>query len=190
VMGPRLVAVITFAVVALGLLPASHASDTCATEVRDAQSALARALRGKRDVESPRLGEAEELVRHAEAACQQGDVIMASRKAQEALGVLNRPPGSWQGPGASTPPSTKTPGATRPGDADSYPQSPSVSHEPMFIGPTGKTQTGEFGASAWIAPNTPVGSEVARGQQGGTPAVGFTFTWGGPARRSESIQGP
>jgi hypothetical protein len=88
------------------------------------------------------------------------------------------------------PPSTKPPGATRPSDADHYPQSPSVGHEPMFIGPTGKTQTGEFGASAWTAPNTPVGSEVARGQQGGTPAVGFTFTWGGPARRSESIQGP
>jgi hypothetical protein len=76
------------------------------------------------------------------------------------------------------PPSAKTP------------QSPGVGHEPMFIGPTGKTQTGEFGASAWIAPTTPVGSEVARGQGGGTPAVGFTYTWGGPARRSDSIQGP
>ena len=177
VMGPRLVGVISLAVVALGFFPASHASDTCATEVRDAQSALARALRGKRDIEPPRLGEAEELVRHAEAACQRGDVIMASRKAQEALGVLNRPPESWKGTGGSVPPSTRTPDATRP-------------NEPMFIGPTGKTQTGEFGGSAWIAPTTPVGSEVARGQQGGTPAVGFSFTWGGPARRSESIQGP
>ena len=137
----------------------------------------ARALRAKRDVQPSQLGEAEELVRHAEAACQQGDVIMASRKAQEALGVLNRPPESWKGTGGSVPPSTRTPDATRP-------------NEPMFIGPTGKTQTGEFGGSAWIAPTTPVGSEVARGQQGGTPAVGFSFTWGGPARRSESIQGP
>jgi hypothetical protein len=33
----------SFAVVALGLLRASPAADACATEVRDAQSALARA---------------------------------------------------------------------------------------------------------------------------------------------------
>src|SRR4026207_1003023 len=123
-MGPRLGGGGRFAVAALGVSPASHASDTCATEVRDAQSALARALRGKRDIEPSRLGEAEELVRHAEAACQQGDVIMASRKAQDALGVLNRPPESWKGPGASVPPSTRTPGAAGPS-------------EPMCNGQTG-----------------------------------------------------
>src|SRR4029434_10985599 len=109
VMGPRLVGVISFAVVVLGLFPASHASDTCATDVRDAQSARARGWRGTGDIAPRGLGEAEELVRHAEAACQQGDVIMASRKAQEALGVLNRPPESWQGPGAMVPRSTTRP---------------------------------------------------------------------------------
>lgn len=67
---------------------------------------------------------------------------------------------------------------------------PRATHEPMFIGPTGKTETGEFGFSAWIAPTTPVGSELARGRQSGTPAVGFTFTWSGSARRSEPIQTP
>jgi hypothetical protein len=158
--------------------------------VRDVESALERARRGEPGTDPSRLGEAEELVRHAEAACRQGDVIMASRKDQEALGILKSTPGSGQGPGAKMPPSAKTPGATRPSNADYYQPSPSVTREPMFIGPTGKTQTGEFGASAWIAPTAPVGSEVARGQGGGTPAVGFTFTWGGPARRSESIQGP
>lgn len=81
------------------------------------------------------------------------------------------------------------PGATRPSDADFY-QSPSVTHEPMFIGPTGKTQAGEFGFSVWIAPTTPVGNELACGQQGGSSAVGFTFTWGGSAHRPEPIQSP
>jgi hypothetical protein len=186
-MGPRFARAISFTVVALGLLPASHAADACATELRDAESALARAWRGESNIEPPRLSEADELVRHAEAACRQGDVVMASRKAQEALGILKSTPGSGQGPGAKMPPSAKTPGATRPSDADYYQSPPNVTHEPMFIGPTGKTRTGEFGFSAWIAPTTPIGSEVARGRQSGTPAAGFTFTWGG---RSEPIQSP
>ena len=119
-MRPWLAEAIIFGVVARGLFPASHAADTYSTEGRDAESALARALRGERDVEPPRLGEAEELVSHAEAACRQGDVILASRKAQEALGILNGPSGSRQGRGAKMPPPDKTPRATRPSDADYY----------------------------------------------------------------------
>jgi len=56
VMAPRLAGAFSFAVVALGLFPASQAADACATEVRDAESALERARRGERGIDPPRLG--------------------------------------------------------------------------------------------------------------------------------------
>jgi hypothetical protein len=137
------------------------------------------------DTQAARLNEANGLVRDAEAACKQGDMTLASRKAQEALGVLKSIPApAPDGIGGKIGPDARVPEPTRPSD--------SVTHDPMFIGPTGKTETGEFGASAWIAPSTPVGSEVASGgrQQSGTPAIGFTFTWGDPSRRAEPAQAP
>jgi len=175
-MGPLLAGTISLALVALGLLPAGHAADTCVPDVGDAESALARALRAGHDAQ--KVNQAEGLVSDAEAACRRGDMILASRKAQEALGILNSAPGPGQGRGATLPPS-KAPGPTRPGDA-----------EPMFIGPTGKTQTGEYGFGAWIAPTTPTGNDLTRGGQGGTPSAGFTFTWGSSPRRTEAPQSP
>ena len=120
-------------------------------------------------------------------------MTMASRKAQEALGLLRSVPATGQqGAEIKIPPSAKVPGSTRPSDSGYYQPSPNVAHDPMFIGPTGKTQTGEFGFSAWIAPTTPVGNELAGGwrRQSGAPAIGFTFTWGGPSRQPEPVQAP
>ena len=66
----------------------------------------------------------------------------------------------------------------------SRPGGPSVSHNPVFIGPTVRSETTEFGFSAWIAPNTPVGSPQAGGREvAGWPALGLTYTWGGARPR-------
>lgn len=172
-MKARLAASIGLAVITLGAVSVGRAGDACPAQVTEAQAALARAVRSEQYMRAPGLNEAGGLVREAEAACRQGDMSIASRKAQEALGLLKTAP-------------------TRPGDADYYQPSPSVAHDPMFIGPTGRTRTGEFGASAWIAPTTPVGNELAGGwrQQSGVPAIGFTFTWGGSSRRPEPVQAP
>ncbi len=190
-MRPLPPATIAAVAIMLGFASAGHAADVCTTELGQAESAIASALRGDQHVPAAGLSEADSLAREAEAACRQGDAIMASRKTQEALGILKSAPGSGQqGIGDKKPPSEKAPGLTRPRDADFYQPSPNVTHEPMFIGPTGKIQTGEFGFSAWIAPTTPVGSELARGRENGTSAIGFTFTWRGPARRPEPVETP
>lgn len=79
--------------------------------------------------------------------------------------------------------------ATRPSDADYYPQSPLVRHDPAFVGPlSSKTEsprgTGRFGLGGWTSPNTPVGSVGSGGtgyrEVSGWFAFGFTFEWGGP----------
>jgi hypothetical protein len=182
---PRLAAAIGLAVLAFGPVSAGHAADPCATDVREAKAALVRAAMGRSDTQAARLSEADGLVRDAETACKQGDMTLASRKAQEALGILKSTPAPGpDGTGVKIGPDARVPEPTRPSD--------STTHDPMFIGPTGKTETGEFGASAWVAPSTPVGSEVAGGgrQQSGTPAIGFTFTWGGSSHRAEPAQAP
>jgi len=76
--------------------------------------------------------------------------------------------------------------ATRPSDADYYPQPPKVRHDPAFIGPlSSKTQTptstGRVGAAGWTAPNTPVGAaQTGWRDVNGWFALGFAFEWGGP----------
>lgn len=180
----RVAASIGLAVITLGFVSLGRAGDACPAQVTEAQAALASVARSEQDIRG--------LVREAEAACKQGDMGIAIRKAQEALRLLKSAPTiGHQDVGAKIPPAEKVPAPTRPGDADYYQPSPSVSHDPMFIGPTGRTRTGEFGASAWIAPTTPVGSELAGGRQhGGVPAIGFTFTWGSSSRRPEAVQAP
>jgi hypothetical protein len=189
----RFAASIGLAVVTLGSVSVGHAADPCPAQVTEAQVALASASRSEQDMRAPRLDEAGGLVREDEAACKQGDMTIASRKAQEALGLLKSVPAMGHPDiGAKIPPSDRVPAPTRPSDADYYQPSPNVTHDPTFIGPTGRTGTGEFGVSAWIAPTTPVGNELAGGwrQQSGVPAIGFTFTWGGPSRRPEPVQAP
>jgi len=180
-------------VITLGAFSVGHAADACPPRVTEAQVALASASRGEQGMQAPSLSEAGGLVREAEAACKQGDMTIASRKAQEALGLLKSVPSiGHRDDGAKIPPSEKAPAPTRPSDAGYYQPSPNVAHDPMFIGPTGRTGSGEFGFSAWIAPTTPVGTERAGGwlQQSGTPAIGFTYRWGGASGRPESVQAP
>jgi hypothetical protein len=182
-----------FMVVTLGFFSAGRAAIPCPAQVTEAKVALASASKSELDIQAFTLHEAGGLVGEAEAACQQGDMTLASRKAQEALGLLKSVPATGQpGVGDKIPPSATAPGRGRPSDSDYYQPSPNVAHDPAFIGPTGKTETGAFGFSAWIAPTTPVGNELAGGwrRQSGVPAIGFTFTWGGPSRRPEPLQAP
>lgn len=187
----RFAASIGLAVITLGSVSVGQAADTCPAQVREAEVAVRSASRSEQGMQPPGLNEADGLVREAENACKQGDTITASRKAQEALGLLKSVPSiGHQDLGAKISPPEKAPVPTRPNDAGYYQPSPNVTHDPTFIGPTGRTGTGEFGISAWIAPTTPVGSELAGGRQGGgVPAIGFTFSWGG-ARRPEPVQAP
>jgi hypothetical protein len=76
--------------------------------------------------------------------------------------------------------------ATRPSDADYYPQPPKVRHDPTFIGPLSSriqtpVSTGRAGAAGWTAPNTPVGAaQTGWRDVSGWFALGFAFEWGGP----------
>jgi hypothetical protein len=76
---------------------------------------------------------------------------------------------------------------TRPGEAAYDRGRPEVYHKPMFIGPTLRSDTSEFGFSAWIAPETPVGGlRGGGGEVSGWASFGLTFTWGGPPQRPSS----
>ena len=188
-----LAAAVGCAIVTLGPFSVGHAADSCPAQVTEAKVALASAPRSEEEIQARRLNEAGGLVSEAEAACKRGDMTMASRKAEEALGLLKSAPAMGrQGVETKTGSDGQDYEITRPSDSDYYPSSPNVAHDPMFIGPTGKTQTGKFGFSAWIAPSTPVGNELAGGwrRQSGTPAIGFTFTWGSPSRQPEPVQAP
>lgn len=76
--------------------------------------------------------------------------------------------------------------ATRPSDADYYPQSPKVRHDPAFLGPlSSKTEsargTGRMGIAGWTSPGTPVGAaQTGHGEVSGWFAFGFTYEWNGP----------
>jgi hypothetical protein len=49
-----------------------------------------QAPRGQQDIQAPRVKKAGDLVRQAEAACTQGDMTLAAKKAQEALALLRK----------------------------------------------------------------------------------------------------
>ena len=75
---------------------------------------------------------------------------------------------------------------TRPGE---IPYDPRVQHRPVFIGPTITSEAGEFGLSAWIAPDPPVdGPRSAGDQTNGWASLGLTFTWGGPPQRPSAAR--
>lgn len=94
------------------------------------------------------------------------------------------------GPKAGTPePIVIPPGdhgqATRPSDADYYPRTPQVRHEPAFIGPMSAKReksevTGRVGIAGWTAPSAPVGPVQIYREVSGWFAFGFAFEWGGP----------
>ena len=75
--------------------------------------------------------------------------------------------------------------ATRPSDADYYPNPPMVRHEPAFIGPLsskreGPEGSGRVGIAGWTAPSAPVGPAQISREFNGWFAFGFAFEWGGP----------
>jgi hypothetical protein len=74
----------------------------------------------------------------------------------------------------------------RPSDVRDSVVGPRVDHNPVFIGPTLKSESSELGFSAWIAPNTAVaGRPLDGGEVNGWAAFGLTLRWGGtPSRPS------
>jgi hypothetical protein len=75
----------------------------------------------------------------------------------------------------------------RPSGARDSVEAPRVDHNPVFIGPTLKSETSELGFSAWIAPNTSVGGlQPGGGEVNGWAAVGLTLKWGGKSHRPPS----
>lgn len=74
---------------------------------------------------------------------------------------------------------------TRPPDADYYPESPRVEHNPAFIEPFSKAYTtsnssGRVGLSGWTSPTPPVGPRSMYDEWTGVLAIGFSVTWDGP----------
>jgi hypothetical protein len=64
---------------------------------------------------------------------------------------------------------------------------PRLSYGPVFIGPTLKSEASEFGFSAWIAPNPPLGVRPPGATDvSGWASIGLTFTWGDPPLRPSS----
>jgi hypothetical protein len=71
--------------------------------------------------------------------------------------------------------------ATRPSDAEYYPRTPGVRHDPAFIRPLSrKTQTRRVGAAGWTSPASPVGPSQLHGETTGWLAFGVAVEWGGP----------
>jgi hypothetical protein len=82
------------------------------------------------------------------------------------------------------PPERRPPGyeRPRPDAVRRFVGEPLTPEGPVFIGPTLRTETSEFGVSAWTAPDTHVGSVRARGEQlNGWASFGLTYTWGPPS---------
>ena len=72
----------------------------------------------------------------------------------------------------------------RPSDVGDWQRGSSVTHDPLFLGPTIRSGGSELGLSAWIAPNTPVGGAQAGWREvNGWASLGLTFRWGGPPNR-------
>ncbi len=100
------------------------------------------------------------------------------------------------GPGTGAPePIVIPPGdhgqATRPTDADYYPRTPQVRHEPAFIGPLSakreQPEAGRVGIAGWTSPGTPVGPAQISREVNGWFAFGFAFEWGGPKAEKEQV---
>ena len=71
------------------------------------------------------------------------------------------------------------PARSRPSDADYYPSTGGVIHEPAFFeGLSTKTGTGRYGIAGWSAPNSPAGADYS--EINGWLSFGFAFTWASP----------
>jgi len=77
-------------------------------------------------------------------------------------------------------PPTTEPARSRPEDADYYPNTGGIIHEPAFFERL-STQTesgGRFGIAGWSSPNSPVGADYS--EINGWLSFGFAFTWSSP----------
>lgn len=113
-----------------------------------------------------------------------GSVVLVATPAAAQVEVEARP--DPPGPEVQVVPPPLHYEATRPNDADFYPEGSLVEHDPAFIGPLAwkyetPTNSGRFGLAGWTSPNTPVGPvrSVFR-EVTGYLAFGFAVTWDGP----------
>jgi len=77
-------------------------------------------------------------------------------------------------------PPTTEPARSRPQDADYYPSTGGIIHEPAFFESL-STQTesgGRFGLAGWSSPNSPAGADYS--EINGWLSFGFAFTWSSP----------
>lgn len=89
--------------------------------------------------------------------------------AQPAIDIRTTPP-----PETPKPPPPQPERAVEPGTVD-----PGTGTGPYFLGPTGETKTGRYGASVWTAPSPSVGGAQAGGRHfPGHLGFGFSYTWG------------
>ena len=76
------------------------------------------------------------------------------------------------------PPVTE-PSRSRPVDADYYPDTGGIIHEPAFFEAlSAKTETGRYGIAGWSSPNSPAGADYS--EISGWLSFGFAFTWERP----------
>ena len=74
-------------------------------------------------------------------------------------------------------PPTTEPARSRPEDADYYPNTGGIIHEPAFFEALStKTESGgRYGFAGWSAPNSPNGADYS--EINGWVSFGFAFTW-------------
>jgi hypothetical protein len=72
---------------------------------------------------------------------------------------------------------TTEPARSRPEDADYYPNTGGIIHEPAFFEALSATTEGggRFGFAGWSSPNSPAGADY--GEINGWLSFGFAFTW-------------
>jgi hypothetical protein len=77
-------------------------------------------------------------------------------------------------------PPTTEPARSRPEDADYYPNTGGIIHEPAFFESlSAKTEGGgRFGLAGWSSPNSPSGADYS--EINGWLSFGFAFTWSSP----------
>ena len=76
-------------------------------------------------------------------------------------------------------PPVTDPVRSRPSDADYYPNTGGIIHEPAFFEAlSAKTETGRYGIAGWSSPNSPAGADYT--EISGWLSFGFAFTWASP----------
>jgi hypothetical protein len=76
-------------------------------------------------------------------------------------------------------PPTTEPARSRSADADYYPNTGGIIHEPAsFEALSVRTETGRYGIAGWSSPNSPAGADY--NEINGWLSFGFAFTWASP----------